>query len=130
LCFDLAVDWRVGRDAWDRVLVEDDLALADGNWQWIAGVGADLAAYPRIYNPIKQAHRFDPDGKYTREWLPELAGLPVSDLLHPDARGTRPQLMLPLFDGAAYPQPVVDHAESARAFLRRYAKFTRESGRA
>ena len=60
LCFDLGVDWRVGRDEWDGYLIEDDPALAAGNWQWIAGVGADLAAYPRIYNPLKQARRFDP----------------------------------------------------------------------
>ena len=48
LCFDLAVDWRVGRDEWDRHLVEDEPALATGNWQWIAAVGADLAQFPRI----------------------------------------------------------------------------------
>ena len=76
LCFDLGVDWRVGRDEWDRFLIEDAPALATGNWQWIAGVGADLAAYPRIYNPVKQAHRFDPGAGYVRRWIPELAGLP------------------------------------------------------
>lgn len=123
LCFDLGVDWRVGRDAWDAHLAEDDLALANGNWQWVAGVGADLAAYPRVYNPVKQARRFDPDGLYVREWIPELAGLPAPEVLEPDARGRRPQLVLPLFDGAAYPAPVVDHATSARAFLRRYVDF-------
>jgi deoxyribodipyrimidine photo-lyase len=125
LCFDLGVDWRVGRDAWDRWLVEDDPALATCNWQWIAGVGADLAAYPRIYNPQKQARRFDPDAAYVREWLPELAGLPASDVFEPVARGSRPQLMLPLFDGNAYSAPVVDHATAARSFLRRYVDFTR-----
>ena len=62
LCFDLGVDWRVGRDEWDRWLIEDDPALATGNWQWIAGVGADMAQYPRIYNPERQRRRYDPAG--------------------------------------------------------------------
>ncbi len=63
LCFDLGVDWRVGRDEWDRWLIEDDPALATGNWQWIAGVGADMAQYPRIYNPERQRRRYDPGGR-------------------------------------------------------------------
>ncbi len=83
LCFDLGVDWRVGRDDWDRYLIEDAPALAVGNWQWIAGVGADLAAYPRIYNPLKQARRFDPAAQYVRRWIPELAGLPDAAILDP-----------------------------------------------
>ncbi len=120
-CFDLGVDWRRGRDAWDRWLVEDDPALANGNWQWVAGVGADLAAYPRIYNPTRQARRFDPEARYAREWIPEVAGLPAPEILEPQARRRRPQLMLPMFDGAAYPAPVVDHDTAAHEFLRRYA---------
>jgi deoxyribodipyrimidine photo-lyase len=125
LCFDLGIDWRVGRDAWDGLLVEDDPALANGNWQWVAGVGADLAAFPRIYNPIKQARRFDPDAVYVREWVPELAGHPPSEIFDAEARSRRPQLMLQLFDGATYPEPVVDHAKAARAFLRRYVDHAR-----
>ena len=72
LCFDLGVDWRVGRDEWDRWLIEDDPALATGNWQWIAGVGADMAQYPRIYNPERQRRRYDPAGVYVRRWIREL----------------------------------------------------------
>ncbi len=125
LCFDLGVDWRVGRDEWDRYLTEDDPALASGNWQWVAGVGADLAAYPRIYNPLKQARRFDPSAHYVRRWIPELAGLPDSALL--DLVDTRhePQLELPLFQGHGYPAPVVDHETVARAFLERYGREVR-----
>jgi deoxyribodipyrimidine photo-lyase len=116
LCFDLGVDWRVGRDLWDRELVEDDPAIAGGNWQWIAGVGADLAQYPRIYNPIAQARRFDPLGVYARRWIPDLpASPPVRD-------GGR-QTVLPLFGEQTYPAPVLDHASAARAFLERYAAF-------
>ncbi len=94
LCFDLGVDWRVGRDEWDRYLIEDAPALAVGNWQWIAGVGADLAAYPRIYNPLQQARRFDPAAQYVRRWIPELAGLPDAAILDP-IDGRRRQLAAP-----------------------------------
>jgi deoxyribodipyrimidine photo-lyase len=125
LCFDLGVDWRVGRDEWDHYLTEDDPALAAGNWQWIAGVGADLAAYPRIYNPLKQARRFDPSGHYVRRWIPELAGFPDAALLDLVPTRREPQLELPLFDGHGYPAPVVDHEAVARGFLERYAREVR-----
>jgi deoxyribodipyrimidine photo-lyase len=124
LCFDLGVDWRVGRDAWERELVEDDPALANGNWQWAAGVGADLAQFPRIYNPHKQAHSFDPRGTYVRRWIPELATVSDADVVDPSSVSRRPQLALNLFDGKAYPAPVVDHDVAAREFLRRYVEFT------
>ena len=118
LCFDLGVDWRIGRDEWDRFLIEDDPALAMANWQWVAGVGADLAAFPRIYNPVKQAHRFDPAAGYVRRWIPELAGLPDATIFE---RGERqPQLALPLFGARQYPAPILDHEEAARTFLARY----------
>jgi deoxyribodipyrimidine photo-lyase len=118
LCFDLGVDWRIGRDEWDRLLIEDDAALATGNWQWVAGVGADLAAYPRIYNPVKQAHRFDPAAGYVRRWIPELAGLPDATIF--ERRDGQPQLSLPLFGARRYPAPILDHEAAARAFLSRY----------
>jgi deoxyribodipyrimidine photo-lyase len=125
LCFDLGVDWRVGRDEWDHYLTEDDPALAAGNWQWVAGVGADLAAYPRIYNPLKQARRFDPAGHYVRRWIPELAGLPDAAILESEAARQERQMRLPLFGRATYPAPVVDHESVARAFLERYAREVR-----
>ncbi len=124
LCFDLAVDWRVGRDEWDKYLIEDAPALATGNWQWIAGVGADLAAYPRIYNPIRQARRFDPAAQYVRRWIPELAGLPDAAILDP-VEGRRRQPQLPLFGDHGYPAPVLDHEQAARAFLERYGREVR-----
>lgn len=124
LCFDLGVDWRTGMAEWDRYLIEDDTALAIGNWQWIAGVGADLAAYPRIYNPRKQARRFDPDGAYARQWIPELAHLPAGVIA--SAKAGDAQIELPLFAENPYPQPVIDHERAAREFLRRYQEFTAE----
>jgi deoxyribodipyrimidine photo-lyase len=122
LCFDLGVDWRVGMNEWDRHFIEDDPALSIGNWQWIAGVGADLAAYPRIYNPIKQARRYDPSGAYVRRWIPELAGR-----INASARAANAALELPLFGEDTYPAPVVDHERAAREFLARYTAFTSAS---
>jgi deoxyribodipyrimidine photo-lyase len=121
LCFDLGVDWRVGLAEWERHLIEDDPALAIGNWQWVAGVGADLAAYPRIYNPRKQARRFDPNGAYARQWIAELAHVPAGAL--GASRSPASQIELPLFAENAYPQPVIDHERAARDFLKRYQEF-------
>ena len=125
LCFDLGVDWRVGRDEWDQYLIEDAPALAVGNWQWIAGVGADLAAYPRIYNPLKQARRFDPATQYVRRWIPELASLSDAAILDPHVGRHERQLQLALFGERDYPLPVLDHETQARAFLERYAREVR-----
>ena len=125
LCFDLGVDWRIGRDEWDRWLIEDDPVLASGNWQWIAGVGADMAQYPRIYNPEKQRRRFDPSGAYVRRWVPALAQLPMSAW---SGGRDEDQLALPLFDdGEAYPRPVVDHERQARKFLEKYREYMQKA---
>jgi deoxyribodipyrimidine photo-lyase len=120
LCFDLGVDWRVGRDEWNRWLVEDDPAIATGNWQWIAGVGADMAQYPRIYNPERQRRRYDPDGAYVRRWVRELENRPMA--IWP-SDGTSAQLALDLFPSDSYPPPIVDHERAARDFLARYRAF-------
>jgi deoxyribodipyrimidine photo-lyase len=121
LCFDLGVDWRVGRDEWDKWLVEDDPVVATGNWQWIAGVGADMAQYPRIYNPHKQQLRFDPAGTYMKRWVAELAHVPSASW-----RGSATsdsQLRLSLWPEGNYPAPVVHHETAAREFLERYKQF-------
>src|SRR5690606_17953215 len=70
----LQVDWRRGADHFFRWLVDGDVANNAANWQWVAGTGADTRPY-RIFNPLRQAHRFDPDGAYVRRYVPELAGI-------------------------------------------------------
>ncbi len=129
LCFDLGVDWRIGRNEWERWLIEDSPALANANWQWVAGVGADLAAYPRIYNPLKQARRFDPAARYIRRWIPELALASDAAILDPFARTNAPQLSLDLFGPHDYPAPILDHDRAARDFLARYAREVRPAQR-
>ncbi|HEV3090796.1 MAG TPA: FAD-binding domain-containing protein [Candidatus Cybelea sp.] len=121
LCYDLGVDWRVGREQWERLLVEDDPAVATGNWQWIAAVGADMAQYPRIYNPERQRRRCDPAGTYVRRWIPQLRAVPAEAWY--GRSDETPQLELALFGADAYPAPAVEHADAARDFLARYREF-------
>ncbi|HUO45350.1 MAG TPA: deoxyribodipyrimidine photo-lyase [Acidimicrobiia bacterium] len=74
---DLLIDWRWGERWFRRMLSDADTAQNVGNWQWVAGTGADAAPYFRVFNPILQARRFDPHGAYVRRWVPELDGLPA-----------------------------------------------------
>lgn len=112
----LLIPWQAGaRWFWDT-LVDADLAGNTLGWQWTAGCGADAAPYFRIFNPVLQGQRFDPDGAYVRFWCPELARLPDKYLQQP---WTAPQAVLAAAGvrlGVDYPRPIVDLARSrARA---------------
>ena len=122
LAFDLGVDWRVGRGGVGSVAHRRRTGACHGNWQWIAGVGADMAQYPRIYNPERQRRRYDPTGAYVRRWIPELREAPI-ETWYGRAHNS-PQLKLALYAERPYPAPTVDHGVAARAFLRRYREFT------
>lgn len=127
-CFDLGLDWRLGRDAWMRASIEADEALCDGNWQWIAGVGSDQAAYPRIYNPEKQARHFDAQAMYVRRYCPELTRLPTRAALAPWQIEQTQQVELGFYSPDDYPRPIVDHEEAAREFLARYEAHQARAG--
>jgi len=120
---DLGLDWRIGRDVWMRELLEADEALCVGNWQRIAGIGSDQAAYPRIYNPVRQAQLFDAQATYVRRYVAELAKLPTAAALAPWAIGEAQQTEFGFFTPSSYPRPIVDHEEAARAFLSRYQAY-------
>jgi len=120
---DLGLDWRIGRDTWMRELLEADEALCVGNWQRIAGIGSDQAAYPRIYNPVRQAQLFDSQATYIRRYCKELAKLPTRAALAPWEIGKQQQMELGFFTPQQYPAPVVDHEAAARAFLARYQSY-------
>jgi deoxyribodipyrimidine photo-lyase len=122
-CFDLGLDWRLGRDVWMREYLAADEALCDGNWQWLAGVGSDQAAYPRIYNPEKQARQYDAQAVYVRRWCPELKKLPTAAALAPWRLDRQHQIELSFFTPAQYPQPIVEHDRVAREFLARYRHY-------
>ncbi len=78
---DLLIDWRRGERYFMQQLVDGDMAANNGGWQWSAGTGTDAAPYFRIFNPVSQAEKFDPDGAFVRRWIPELAHA-SADLIH------------------------------------------------
>ena len=109
---DLHLDWTRGARFFMQHLVDGDLASNQHGWQWVAGTGTDAAPYFRIFNPVVQGERFDPDGDYVRRWVPELRDVPSRYVHHPwdDPAG--------IPDG--YPPPMVDHADERAEALRRY----------
>ena len=105
----LLLDWRAGEMWFWDTLVDADPANNPASWQWVAGCGADAAPYFRIFNPVLQGEKFDPNGDYVRRWVPEVAALPDEWLHKPwDA----PAAVLKdagLTLGRDYPKPIVDH---------------------
>jgi deoxyribodipyrimidine photo-lyase len=107
----LLIPWQEGEAWFWDTLVDADLASNAAQWQWVAGCGADAAPFFRIFNPVLQGRKFDPDGAYVRKWVPELAGVP-DKYIH--APWEQPGDLLSR--GRAYPAPIVDLAEGrARA---------------
>ena len=107
----LRIDWRVGASWFWDTLVDADLANNAANWQWVAGSGADAAPYFRIFNPVLQGQKFDPEGVYVRRWVPELADVPAA-FVHCPWRASVPPVN--------YPPPIVDHAAARASALAAY----------
>ncbi|WP_283150682.1 cryptochrome/photolyase family protein [Silvimonas soli] len=103
---DLLVDWRKGERYFSEKLLDYDLAANNGGWQWAASTGCDAQPYFRIFNPVTQSERFDPQGRFIRKYCPELAALSDKDIHAPWLARSLNGLRL----GIDYPQPVVDHA--------------------
>ncbi len=121
----LLIDWKLGARWFWETLVDADLASNTLGWQWAAGCGADAAPYFRIFNPMTQGERFDPQGTYVKRWVPELAGLPV-DCIH--APWEAPPLALAAAGvelGVTYPLPVVDHVQARARALAALATISR-----
>jgi deoxyribodipyrimidine photo-lyase len=116
----LRIDWREGeRWFWDT-LVDADLANNAAGWQWVAGSGADASPYFRIFNPVIQGNKFDPDGAYVRRWCPELARLPDAHIHAPFAAPASVLADAGVMLGETYPHPIVDHDEARKQALRGY----------
>ena len=112
---DLHLEWQHGARHFMRWLVDADLASNQHGWQWVAGCGTDAAPYFRVFNPTAQGRRFDPDGRYVRRWVGELADVETAYIHEPSARpGGLP---------AGYPPPLVDHAEERREALARLERM-------
>lgn len=119
----LLIDWRKGADWFWDCLVDADLASNSASWQWVAGSGADAAPYFRIFNPITQGEKFDPDGSYTRHYVPELKNLPQKYLFAP---WTAPASILQqsgISLGINYPKPIVDISASRTLALDAFASL-------
>jgi deoxyribodipyrimidine photo-lyase len=109
---DLHQEWTRGARFFLHHLVDGDLASNNHGWQWVAGTGTDSSPYYRVFNPVTQGKKFDPDGSYVKRWVPELRDLDPQHVHEPwKAPGGVP-------DG--YPQPIVDHAHERQVALARY----------
>jgi deoxyribodipyrimidine photo-lyase len=108
---DLLIDWREGERFFFEQLVDGDPASNNGGWQWAASTGTDAQPYFRIFNPVSQGRRWDPEGRYVRRWIPELRRVPDAHVHSPWGAGRRP---------VDYPPPLVDHAERREIALERF----------
>jgi deoxyribodipyrimidine photo-lyase len=113
----LLVDRRVGEAEFWRHLTDGDLASNNGGWQWAASTGTDPQPWFRIFNPILQGRRFDPDGAYVRRWVPELARVPGPAIHAPWELSDAEQDALGVRIGRDYPAPIVGHAEARERAL-------------
>src|SRR3569623_1265176 len=121
----LRIHWRDGEACFWDTLVDADIANNAGNWQWVAGSGADASPYFRIFNPMIQVAKFDPDGEYVRRWCPELKKLPDKFIHAPFDADDDVLEEAGVKLGRDYPTPLVDHAEARDAALAAYRKITR-----
>lgn len=118
---DLGIDWRRGERFFAQHLNDFDLAANNGGWQWAASTGCDAQPYFRIFNPITQSKKFDPEGRFIRRYLPELAQVPDKHLHFPAAMKPAELAACGLRLGVDYPLPVVDHASARQRSLWRFA---------
>lgn len=123
----LRLDWRLGEQWFWDTLVDADLANNAAGWQWVAGSGADASPYFRIFNPVTQGKKFDPNGDYVRRWCPELVNLPDKFIHAPWMADDETLKAAGVVLGKAYPKPIVDHDAARKAALEGYKKVRKNS---
>jgi deoxyribodipyrimidine photo-lyase len=116
----LRIHWHHGEDWFWDCLVDADLASNSASWQWVAGSGADAAPYFRIFNPILQGQKFDPDGEYTRRFAPELKNIPNKYLFSPWKAPEHVLKASGVVLGTTYPKPIIDLEQSRDRALQAY----------
>ncbi|MFS8038158.1 cryptochrome/photolyase family protein [Xanthobacter sp. AM11] len=117
----LLIDWREGEAWFWDTLVDADAASNPASWQWVAGSGLDAAPYFRIFNPVIQGEKFDPDGAYVRAFVPELARLPAGLIHKPWTADATTLAAAGVKLGTSYPRPVVDHGAARERALRAFS---------
>jgi deoxyribodipyrimidine photo-lyase len=123
---DLLIDWREGEKWFMQLLMDGDPAANNGGWQWISGTGPGAAPFFRIFNPVLQARKADPQGEYIRRWLPELSGVPDVFIHAPWEMPASIQQACRVIMGRNYPLPVVDHAFARQRALEVWSNRPRD----
>lgn len=114
---DYRIDWRKGERYFAEKLIDYDEASNTGGWQWAASVGTDAVPYFRVFNPVRQSKRFDPEGAFIRQYVPELKDVPASAIHEPAKLSEAKQEAYNVRIGSDYPQPTVDHSEARKAAI-------------
>ena len=117
---DLLIDWRKGERYFMQQLIDGDSASNVGGWQWAAGVGADAQPFFRVFNPTLQGQRFDPEGVFVKQWLPELRSVPIELVHEPWKLNATDQRQYGVILGRDYSAPIVDHGFARDRALRHY----------
>jgi len=117
----LLLSWEEGASWFWDTLVDADLASNTLGWQWVGGCGADAAPYFRVFNPVSQGRKFDPDGNYVRRWVPELARMPAEDIHAPWEAKPAVLARAGVVLGGGYPEPIVSLSASRIAALEAFA---------
>jgi deoxyribodipyrimidine photo-lyase len=119
---DLHLNWQWGEKHFFDRLIDADIASNVGGWQWTAGTGTDASPWFRIFNPVLQGERFDPEGVYVRRYVPELSDVPAQVIHRPWSLSRADQLAIGCVLGKNYPLPLVRHEEQRKAALMFYRK--------
>jgi deoxyribodipyrimidine photo-lyase len=109
---DLLINWQAGERYFMKHLLDGDPASNNGGWQWVAGTGMDAAPYFRIFNPVLQGKKYDPQGTYVRQWLPELVAVPDEYIHTPWEMPMEVQKKLGCVIGKDYPAPIIDRSKA------------------
>ena len=120
---DLLISWKAGAHWFWDTLVDADLANNTLGWQWVAGCGADAAPYFRVFNPVTQGKKFDPDGKYVRRWVPELERMPARWIHEPWAAPSNVLTQAGVTPGETYPHQIVDHSKARKSALAAFERI-------
>ena len=122
-CKDLWLEWRDVHDYFSRMFVDAEIASMVGGIQWSYSIGTDAQPYFRVFNPMSQSERYDPDGKYIRKWVPELEDVPDEHIHEPWKMSQSQQEQCDVVIGEDYPEPIVDHDEKRKESVERFEKL-------